>query len=177
MPFRYDDHKVDLVERARAVIGLLGKDDLRLATAESLTGGLLSAALTAVPGSSDVFAGGVVAYTSAAKTSLLGVDSDQLALAGGAYTAEVAEQMAAGARRVFDTEVSIATTGVAGPGPSEGVEPGLAYIACQVGDAEVAVRAVKLKGGRNKVRARVVARALELCEAALRQAKDLPKGG
>jgi PncC family amidohydrolase len=167
--FHHEDHRLDMAERAQAVIELLRARDLRIATAESLTGGLLSAAITSVPGSSDVFVGGVVAYTNEVKAALLGVDRELLDRLGGVYTAEVAEQMVAGVRRDFDAPVALSTTGVAGPGPSEGVEPGLAYIACQVGDGDVAVRAVKLKGNRDRIRTRVVARALELCEAALRQ--------
>jgi PncC family amidohydrolase len=121
-----------------------------------------------VSGASEVFNGGIVSYSNETKVALLGVDPVFLAEHGPA-NAEVAEQMALGARQALNTEVAISTTGVAGPGPAHGVAPGVAYIAVKVDDLDMAVRAVRLKGDRNLVRARVVARALELCEAALRQ--------
>jgi nicotinamide-nucleotide amidase len=165
---RQRDTDADDAARAEAVVGLLRSHDLRVATAESLTGGLLAAAIVSVPGASEVFDGGIIAYTHTLKTRLLSVDADWLS-AHGAINAEVAEQMALGARDLFGTGVGIGTTGVAGPTSADGVEPGTAYIAVALEGHGVAVRAVRLKGGRSRVRGRVVARALELCEAALRQ--------
>jgi nicotinamide-nucleotide amidase len=141
---------------------------MRIATAESLTGGLLAAAFVSVPGASDVFDGGVIAYTHDLKTRLLKVDAGWLS-AHGAINAEVAEQMALGARELCGSDAAIGTTGVAGPDPADGVEPGTAYIAVAIAGLDLAVRAVRLTGGRSRIRGRVVARALELCEAALRQ--------
>jgi nicotinamide-nucleotide amidase len=154
--------------RASAVVDLLRTRRLRLATAESLTGGLVAAAIVSVPGASEVFDGGLVAYNHELKSRLLKVDPAWLA-AHGAINAEVAEQMAVGARELFGSDVGIGTTGVAGPAAADGVEPGSAYIAIAVAGQDMAVRAVRLKGGRSRIRGRVVARALELCEAALRQ--------
>lgn len=154
--------------RAAVLVGLLRSRNLRIATAESLTGGLLAAAVVSVPGASEVFDGGLVAYTHDLKSRLLGVDEQWLA-SHGAINAEVAEQMATGARELFGSKVAIGTTGVAGPASADGVDPGTAYIAVAIAGLDVAVRAVRLSGGRGRVRGRVVARALELCEAALRQ--------
>jgi PncC family amidohydrolase len=88
---------------------------LTCATAESCTGGLIGHLITEAPGSSDYFAGGAVVYSYAAKEALLGVDHATL-LAEGAVSAPVAQQMAQGARRVYDVDVAVAVTGIAGPG-------------------------------------------------------------
>jgi nicotinamide-nucleotide amidase len=168
MAKRQKDTDVNDAARAGVVVELLRARGLRVSTAESLTGGLLAAAFVSVPGASEVFDGGLVAYTHELKSRLLGVDAAWLE-EHGAINAEVAEQMAAGARELFSSSVAIGTTGVAGPRPADGVKPGTAYIAVSIGRQDVAVRAVRLTGGRGRVRGRVVARALELCEAALRQ--------
>lgn len=86
-----------------------------LATAESCTGGGIGAALTAVPGSSKVYKGGIISYTNEVKTRQLGVDGDLLNRVG-AVSAPVAEAMASGARKVLDADVAISVTGLAGPG-------------------------------------------------------------
>lgn len=108
-------------------------DELRLrgqvlAVAESLTGGGLGAAITAVPGSSDVFAGGVIAYQVSKKTDLLHVPRS-LITDFGAVSEEVAVAMAEGVRAMFGATWAIATTGVAGPGASDGVAAGTVWIA------------------------------------------------
>ncbi|MDR1295727.1 MAG: nicotinamide-nucleotide amidohydrolase family protein [Bifidobacteriaceae bacterium] len=155
-------------QRAAVIVGLLKAHGLRISTAESLTGGLVAAAFVSVPGASDVFDGAVVAYTHELKSRLLGVNAEWLATHG-AINSRVAEDMATGARQLFGSAVAIGTTGVAGPASADGVLPGTAYIAVSIAGQDIAVRAVRLKGGRSRVRGRVVARALELCEAALRQ--------
>lgn len=86
-----------------------------LCTAESCTGGMVGAALTAVPGSSKVYKGGIVSYWSEIKHSLLGVDKETLAKLG-PVSAQVAVQMAKGARRALDADVAVSVTGLAGPG-------------------------------------------------------------
>ena len=108
-------------------------DELRLrgqvlAVAESLTGGGLGAAITAVPGSSDVFAGGVIAYQVSKKTDLLHVPRS-LITDFGAVSEEVAVAMAEGVRAMFGATWAIATTGVAGPGASDGVAAGTVWLA------------------------------------------------
>ena len=105
----------DLLDQARELA-------LTLGTAESCTGGLVSACLTAVPGSSDVVRGGVVSYAIEVKRSVLGVSREVLDDSSlGAVSAECAEQMASGARRVLGCDVAVSVTGIAGPG---GEEPG-----------------------------------------------------
>ena len=99
-----------------------------MATAESLTGGLVCAALTDVPGASAVVRGAVVAYATELKAQVLGVDPDLLAT-GGAVQAEVARQMATGVCRVLGADVGVATTGVAGPDPQDGHPVGTVFVA------------------------------------------------
>ncbi len=89
-----------------------------ICTAESCTGGLIGAELTAVPGSSAVYKGGIVSYWSEIKHTLLGVDSEALA-AFGPVSSRVAEQMAKGARKTLDTDIAVSVTGLAGPGGDE----------------------------------------------------------
>ena len=109
-----------------------------LAVAESLTGGLVAAALTDIPGASDVVRGGVVSYATDLKADLLAVDADLLA-AGGPVQVEVAAQMAVGVARVCGATWGLATTGVAGPGPADGHPAGTVFVAAARGDGVVCV--------------------------------------
>jgi len=119
---------VALAERLQGVC--LGRN-LTVATAESCTGGLVAETITAVPGSSGYFLGGVVSYADAAKAALLGVPEAMLA-AHGAVSAQVAVAMAAGARARFDAAIAVSITGVAGPdGGSEAKPVGLTYVAIE----------------------------------------------
>ncbi|MGO1166369.1 MAG: CinA family protein [Janibacter sp.] len=131
-----------------------------LGTAESLTGGLLAATIVGVPGASSVFAGSVVAYDPVVKTSVLGVDPTLIERVGTVHE-EVAGQMATGARRVLDVDLALATTGVAGPGPSEGHPAGTVWVACATAKG-VKARLVTLSGERPAVRAGAALAALEL---------------
>lgn len=131
-----------------------------LGTAESLTGGLLAATIVTVPGASRVFAGSVVAYGPAVKTSVLGVDRALIERVGTVHE-DVARQMAIGARRVLGVDVALATTGVAGPGPSEGQPAGTVWVACATTKG-VTARLVTLSGERPAVRAGAVLAALAL---------------
>jgi PncC family amidohydrolase len=132
-----------------------------VAVAESCTGGLLGAALTAVPGSSRYVRGGVIAYDNALKTGLLDVDAGLLA-SRGAVSEEVATAMARGARRRLDADVGVGITGVAGPGTEEGGKPaGLVYVAVASPTAERVVRLVGDRG-REGNRAAAVTAALSL---------------
>ena len=131
-----------------------------LGTAESLTGGLLAATIVGVPGASSVFAGSVVAYDPVVKTSVLGVDPALIDRVGTVHE-EVAGQMATGARRVLDVDLALATTGVAGPGPSEGHPAGTVWVACATAKG-VKARLVTLSGERPAVRAGAALAALEL---------------
>lgn len=136
-----------------------------MACAESLTGGLLCSALVDVPGASDVLRGGVVAYAAEVKASVLGVPADVLAAHGTVHEA-TASAMARGAARLTGTPYAVATTGVAGPGPSEGHPAGTVFVAVRAPgdepDGVVHVRGLLLDGDRGAVRAGAVTAALSL---------------
>ena len=136
-----------------------------LAVAESCTGGLLGARVTSVSGSSAYFAGGVIAYSNAAKQSLLGVDGGVLG-SEGAVSEPVARQMAEGARQRLGTTYGIGVTGIAGPGGAVAGKPvGTVYIAV-AGPHAGTVRRSVFPGGRQEVRAAA-------CEAALQMLLDV----
>ncbi|MEO8829745.1 CinA family protein [Lapillicoccus sp.] len=160
---------------AAEIVALLLERGESVGCAESLTGGLLTARLVDVPGASAVVRGGVVSYATDLKHELLGVDAELLA-ARGAVDAEVAAQMAVGAQRVLGADWGVATTGVAGPDPQDGMPVGLVYVA--VAGPEVpagpAVRVVpvvhqhRFDGGRAMVRVASVDAALGLLADQLR---------
>ncbi|MFN8076943.1 MAG: CinA family protein [Kineosporiaceae bacterium] len=137
-----------------------------LAVAESLTGGLVTAAVVTVPGASAVLRGGVVAYATQLKADVLGVDRGLLERCG-PVDEEVARQMADGVRRVLGADVGLATTGVAGPGPSDGVPAGTVKIACAIPGAPVVARGLHLPGDRDQVRLACVDAVLALAAASL----------
>ena len=119
----------DIAEAARAVLDACRTRQLRLATAESCTGGLIGAALTAIPGSSDVVERGFITYSNEAKSQMLGVPAD-LIVRKGAVSMEVAMAMAEGALKHTAVELTVAVTGVAGPGGGSDAKPvGLVHIA------------------------------------------------
>lgn len=145
---------------AAAALDELRAHGLTLGCAESLTGGLLSAAVVAVPGASDVHRGAVVAYAAEVKAQVLGVDLSLLDAVGTVHP-DVAAAMAKGAQRVLRCDVALATTGVAGPGPSEGHPAGTVHLACAWGE-EVHLRRLDLPGERAEVREASVRGALDL---------------
>ncbi len=114
--------------RAAELISRATQRRLTLAVAESCTGGLLGAALSAPAGSSSAFLGGIIAYSNTIKEDLLGVPRD-LITSHGAVSAEVARAMAEGARLRLHSHLAVGITGVAGPGGSEAKPPGLIYVA------------------------------------------------
>lgn len=134
-----------------------------LATAESLTGGGVCAALTDVPGASDVVRGAIVAYHTPLKADLLEVSRDRLAETG-PVDQVVAEQMAIGVVTKLGADVAIATTGVAGPGPADGHAPGTVHVAV-CGPSGSAHRRLTFAGTRAEVRAQTVVAALEMAYA------------
>ena len=155
---------------AAALIRDLTARDLTIASAESLTGGLLAAALVDVPGASLVFNGGVVAYATPLKGTILGVDEDLLAERG-AVDADVARQMADRVRRVCavdgrPADLGVATTGVAGPDPQDGRAPGTVFIGVAMGD-QVDVIALELSGDRAAIRSAAVGAAIDATLARL----------
>jgi PncC family amidohydrolase len=120
---------------------------VRLATAESCTGGGVAARITSVAGASDYFLGGIVAYANDAKMKLLGVSPDTLATRG-AVSAECAREMADGARRALGADLAVSTTGIAGPGGATARKPvGLVYIAL-AGPDGVQAEEFHFPGGR-----------------------------
>ncbi len=131
-----------------------------MACAESLTGGLVCAELTAVPGASATVRGGVVAYATDCKVSVLGVDPALTARVG-AVDPDVADQMAEGVRRLFDAEVGIATTGVAGPDPQDGEPVGTVHVSVAT-PAGIVRRRLALGGTREEIRAETVRSAVVL---------------
>ncbi len=124
----------ELVELARKVGQRLAAAKLTIAAAESCTGGLIGHLITENAGCSDYFMGSAVVYSYAAKEGVLGVDHATL-LAEGAVSDAVARQMAQGSRRLFDTDVALAVTGIAGPGGGLPNKPvGTVYIAINARD-------------------------------------------
>jgi nicotinamide-nucleotide amidase len=167
-PFLYgrDDRGVEehVLELCRAL-------GLKLATAESCTGGLVAARLTSVPGSSDVVLGGVVAYANAVKEAELGVPADAIARHG-AVSAEVAALMAHGARERLGADVAVSVTGIAGPdGGTEEKPVGLVYLHAEGPDGGVG-REFSFPGDRASIRARSVVGALHLVRRLLTQSPD-----
>ncbi|MER7736086.1 CinA family protein [Streptomyces erythrochromogenes] len=135
---------------AAYALQLLAESDQTLAVAESLTGGMVAAELTAVPGASRSFRGSVTAYATEIKHRVLGVDAGLLE-AEGAVNAEVAAEMAAGVRRVMGASWGIATTGVAGPDPQDGQPVGTVFVAVDGPGGRKTVR-LRLNGSRAEIR-------------------------
>ena len=157
------------VGTAELVLGLLRTRGLTLATAESCTGGLVGARLTDVPGSSDVFLGGAIVYSDAAKQEQLGVSAATLA-AHGAVSAEVAAELARGARERFRADVAVAVTGIAGPGGGTPEKPvGLVFVhaAGPIGERDLRL---DFPGDRETIRGRATVSALHLVRRLLTEA-------
>lgn len=132
-----------------------------LATAESLTGGGIGAALTAVPGASAVYKGGVVSYTNGVKQGVLGVSQETLDR-WGAVSSPTAEQMAQGVRRLLRADVAVSVTGLAGPGGDEfGHEVGTVFVGYADGDRNFA-REYWFDGDREQIREQTIRAALNL---------------
>ncbi len=147
------------------MVQALADQGLRLAVAESLTGGLVLAALTDVPGSSQAIVGGVVAYDVAVKVSVLGVDAALLERCG-PVDPQVASQMARGVRELLDADLGVATTGEAGPDSATGKPVGLFYAALDgATDSHVVSRLVS--GDRTRIRDAAVEAALDLVRQAV----------
>ena len=151
-----------VLAQAEALLARCRAAGVKLATAESCTGGLIAAALTAIAGSSDVVDRGFVTYSNEAKTALVGVPAEVIA-AHGAVSEPVVRRMAEGALAGSLADIAVAVTGVAGPGGGTAEKPvGLVWIGCaRTGRATVAERHV-FGGDRSSVRALTVARALGL---------------
>jgi nicotinamide-nucleotide amidase len=152
---------------ARQIVELLTARGQTVAVAESLTGGLVAAALTDVAGASVILRGGVVAYATDLKAALLGVPAALLA-SRGPVDPEVAAAMAAGVRARLGADYGMSTTGVAGPGPADGKPQGTVFIAVD-GPSGPAGLGLQLAGDRQNVRAETVLSVLSLLVSALRE--------
>ena len=148
--------------RAADLVARLTAAGQTVAVAESLTGGLVAAALTDVVGASVVVRGGVLAYATDLKAQVLGVDEALLARVG-AVDADVAEQMANGVRSLMGATYGLATTGVAGPDPVDGKPVGTVYVAV-VGPESSRVESLCLSGDRAGIRAQSVLAVLALLD-------------
>lgn len=149
-----------MTRAAEPLVRALRERGAMLAVAESVTGGLLGAAITDVPGASEAFAGGIVAYTPEAKARLLNIDP-----AEGSVGPKVTARMALAARTLAGAEVGVALTGHAGPGG----DAGLVYVAVAAGE-RVRVEESRFPGDRDEVRRAAV-------KAALRMALDAVTAG
>jgi nicotinamide-nucleotide amidase len=158
-------------ELEEAVVRLLGARGLRLACAESLTGGGVGARITSVSGSSDVFVGSAVVYDARAKVELLGVSRETLE-GPGPVSEACAREMAAGARRVFRSDLGLSLTGAAGPDPHGGAAPGAIWIALE-GDGVAHARGFRVPGERDRVRRWAEQAALDLVRLHL-EGRPLP---
>ena len=155
----------DVQALAAQVLDAARRRGISIATAESCTGGLVAGALTAIPRSSDVVIGGVVSYANQAKMALLGVDNGLLQRHG-AVSASVARAMATGALKALGADLSVAITGVAGPGGGTADKPvGLVYFATALqGHGETARRESFGDIGRDAVRLASLKVALEMLQ-------------
>jgi nicotinamide-nucleotide amidase len=152
------DSGLDMV--LRRLIGALKERGQTIATAESLTGGLVGGALTDVPGVSAVYRGGVVVYATDLKAELAGVPEDLLAAVGPVHP-DTAAALATGVRQRLGATYGLATTGVAGPDPQAGIAAGTVYVSA-AGPGAVQVRKLQLTGDRTTIRRGSVRAALEL---------------
>ena len=145
---------------AAEIVAAASREALTVAVAESLTGGLVCGALTAVPGCSAVLQAGIVAYQPSIKVSVLGVAAATIA-DHGVVSRPVAEEMAVGAHSLAGSDLAVATTGVAGPGPQDGVEAGT-YCVAVAADERVHSTTGTAQGDREAVRSAAVVAALRM---------------
>ncbi|PXY33095.1 damage-inducible protein [Prauserella sp. PE36] len=145
---------------ARELVAALIRRGQTVATAESLTAGLVCATLTEVPGSSATVRGGLIVYATDLKRTLAGVDGALLAEHGAVHP-EVAAQLARGARERCGADWGVGLTGVAGPDPQDGVAPGTVHLAV-AGEGVLDARTLRMSGDRDAVRRASVTAALGL---------------
>ncbi|MEV6298747.1 CinA family protein [Actinoplanes sp. NPDC051861] len=159
---------MDMAVAAAAAVHVLVDRHETLATAESLTGGLVAATIVDIPGVSAVYRGGLVVYATELKASLAGVPM-KLLEERGPVDRDVAAALASGARERCGADWGLSTTGVAGPEPQDGKPVGLVYVAV-AGPTGVEVRELRLTGGRAAIRTESVTAVLQLLADALRAA-------
>ena len=153
--------KTILVKKTKNLILKAKKESIKITTAESCTGGLVSSLITSISGASEVFENSFVTYSNSSKTKMLGVSS-ALVKAKGAVSKEVAKAMAIGALKNSSADISVSVTGIAGPGGGTKEKPvGLVYIAA-VKAGKTVIKQYKFKGDREKVRLQAVEKAVDL---------------
>lgn len=156
------------LDQARSLLAQMNATGMTLATAESCTGGLIAAALTAIAGSSSVVMGGFVTYANDAKRQMVGVRAESLAQHG-AVSEDVAREMAEGARARAGVSLALSCTGIAGPGGGTPGKPvGLVFIGCAREGAATIVERHVFPGDRAAVRAATVAAALDLAARSIK---------
>ena len=160
--------QLNIQNQAQALVSLSIEKNITFGTAESCTGGLISAFVTDVPGASAVFFGGVVSYDNSVKAGVLGVKNETLA-AHGAVSEETAREMSVGARRLLGVDFAVSVTGIAGPGGGTKEKPvGLVYISVASSNGCIAVKNL-FSGNREEVRLQTVSKALMLLTEEIRK--------
>ena len=147
-------------ELASSLIKKLEEKNLTIAVAESLTGGLVAASLTEIPGASKVFKGSITAYSDEIKQNVLNV-KDETILKFTSISEQVALEMAINVRTIMKSDIGISTTGVAGPEKSAGFAPGLVFVAISIGDHNMCQK-LEITGDRSKIRNQTVHEILQL---------------
>ncbi len=147
-------------ELASSLIKKLQEKNLTLAVAESLTGGLVAASLTEIPGASKVFKGSITAYSDEIKINVLNVNKE-LITNFTSISEQVALEMAINVRKTMKSDIGISTTGVAGPEKSSGFAPGLVFVAISNGDHNMCQK-LEITGDRTQIRNQTVQAILQL---------------
>ena len=147
-------------ELASSLIKKLQENNLTIAVAESLTGGLVAASLTEIPGASKVFKGSITAYADEIKQNVLNVNKETI-LKFTSISEQVALEMAINVRTIMKSDIGISTTGVAGPEKSAGFAPGLVFVAISIGDHNMCQK-LEITGDRSKIRNQTVQELLQL---------------
>ena len=147
-------------ELASSLIKKLEEKNLTIAVAESLTGGLVAASLTEIPGASKVFRGSITAYADEIKQNILNV-KDETITNFTSISELVALEMAINVRTIMKSDIGISTTGVAGPEKSAGFAPGLVFVAISIGDHNMCQK-LEITGDRSKIRNQTVHEILQL---------------
>ena len=147
-------------ELASSLIKKLHEKNLTLAVAESLTGGLIAASLTEIPGASKVFKGSITAYVDEIKQNVLNIKAESI-LKFTSISEQVALEMAINVKKIMKSDIGISTTGVAGPEKSAGFLPGLVFVAISIGDHNMCQK-LEIIGDRSKIRNQTVQEILQL---------------
>jgi len=147
-------------ELASSLIKKLQEKNLTLSAAESLTGGLVAASFTEIPGASKVFKGSITAYSDEIKQNVLNVNKETITNFT-SISEQVALEMAINVRKIMKSDIGISTTGVAGPEKSAGFAPGLVFVAISIGDHNMCQK-LEITGDRTKIRNQSVQEILQL---------------